>query len=281
MKSRFLLFLLLTLTVFFACKTASKHLRQELLDESSPRVMVAAHRAAHIDLPENSLPAIQRAIDLGVDIIELDVQVSKDGIPVLMHDRTIDRTTTGSGKVPAYTLAELKALRLIHNGDTTDQQIPTFAEAIQVCKNKVLIDVDLKTDQLDAILKVAKTNNAEDHLVFFDSDYEALQYIASENPGLILMPRAYSYQMVDSAIATFRPEIIHIDFSFYDQKTVRLIKNHNARTWINALGGIDQAIGTPHEQAALDSILRYGANVIQTDKPQELINLLQARGLHQ
>lgn len=86
--------------------------------------------------------------------------------------------------------------------------------------------------------------------------------------------------MVDSAIVTFSPEIIHIDFSFYDPKTVRLIKKHNARTWINALGGIDRAIGTPNEQAALDSIPRYGANVIQTDKPQQLINLLRKRGLH-
>ena len=94
------------------------------------------------------------------------------------------------------------------------------------------------------------------------------------------MPRAYSYQMVDSAITAFHPEIIHIDFSFYDQNTTRLIKENKARTWINALGGIDRAIGTSKEQAALDSILRYGANVIQTDKPEELINLLRMRGLH-
>lgn len=277
---QYFLFFLFGLLALFACKTASKTLRQELLDENSSQIMVAAHRAAHLELPENSLPAIQRAIDLGVDIIELDVQVSRDGVPMLMHDRTIDRTTTGSGKVGDYSFDYLRSLRLIHNGDTTEQQIPSFEEAILLCKNKALIDVDLKTDQLDPILAVAKTTGAEDHLVFFDSDYDALHYIASRNPHLVLMPRAYSYQMVDSAITAFHPEIIHIDFSFYDQNTTRLIKENKARTWINALGGIDRAIGTSKEQAALDSILRYGANVIQTDKPEELINLLRMRGLH-
>jgi glycerophosphoryl diester phosphodiesterase len=242
--------------------------------------MVAAHRAAHDIVPENSLPAIQRAIDLGVDIIELDVQVSRDGVPMLMHDRTIDRTTTGSGKVKDLTFDQLRTLRLIHRGDTTEQLIPTFEEAILLCKNKVLIDVDLKTDQLDPILSVAQKTKAEDQLIFFDSDYAALQYIASRNSALALMPRAYSYQMADSAITIFKPEIIHIDFSFYDQKTIRLIKENKARTWINALGGIDREIGTAGTQAALDSILRHGANVIQTDKPGELVELLRKRGLH-
>lgn len=280
MSKRLFLLLLGSLTVFSACKSPAKILRKTLLAENSTSVMVAAHRAAHNKYPENSLPAIQQAIDLGVDIIELDVKVTRDGVPVLMHDRTIDRTTTGSGKVEEYTLAELRALRLIHEGDTTDQLIPTFREAALLSKNKILIDVDLKTDQLDPILAVAKATGTGRQLVFFDSDYEALHYIRSKNPDLLLMPRAYSYEMADSAITAFTPEIVHIDFSFYNQKTVQLIRDNRARIWINALGGIDLAIGTPQEQAALDSILRFGANVFQTDKPQELIELLRNRGLH-
>ncbi|PHN05454.1 glycerophosphodiester phosphodiesterase family protein [Flavilitoribacter nigricans] len=280
MNNRLFLTFICGLAVCFACNTPAGVLRKTFLDENATQVLVAAHRAAHQIHPENSLPAIQHAIDLGVDIIELDVQVTKDGIPVLMHDRTIDRTTTGSGRVPEYTLQELRQLRLIHQGDTTDQLIPTFEEALRLSKKKVLIDVDLKTDQLAPILAVAKATGTERQLVFFDSDYEALHYIQAEDPGLLLMPRAYSYEMADSAITAFSPEIVHIDFSFYDRETVRLIRENRARIWINALGGIDRAIGTTGEQNALDSLLRFGANVVQTDNPRELIDLLRSRGLH-
>jgi len=88
-------------------------IRTHFLDADSKVVLVASHRAAHIIYPENSILSIKEAIRLGVDIVELDVKVTKDGVPVLMHDGTIDRTTTGSGKPSDYTYEELllKALK--------------------------------------------------------------------------------------------------------------------------------------------------------------------------
>ncbi|MDT7828799.1 glycerophosphodiester phosphodiesterase family protein [Pricia sp. S334] len=62
-------------------------------------IMVAAHRAAHQRHPENSLAAVQESIRLGIDIIEIDLRMSKDGKFVLMHDSTVDRTTNGTGSV--------------------------------------------------------------------------------------------------------------------------------------------------------------------------------------
>ena len=74
----------------------SAALRKKLLDPNG-EVMVASHRAAHAKYPENSIDAIREAIRLQVDIIEIDVKVSKDGVPFLMHDRTMNRTTNGKG----------------------------------------------------------------------------------------------------------------------------------------------------------------------------------------
>src|SRR5687767_2762637 len=79
-----------------AAQERAIELRRKLLDPNGD-VMVAAHRAAHAKYPENSIDAIQEAIRLKVDIIEIDVKVSKDGVPFLMHDRTMDRTTNGKG----------------------------------------------------------------------------------------------------------------------------------------------------------------------------------------
>lgn len=255
-------------------------IRKHFLDANSKVVLVAAHRAAHNNFPENSIPSIKEAIRLGVDIVELDVKVSKDGIPVLMHDGTIDRTTTGSGKPSDYTHEELMHFKLIHEGDTTEEKIPTFDEALRLIKGKIMVDIDLKTDQLDPIIADIKKNECEDHVFFFDNDYEALQYVKDVDKHFYLMPRAYSYEMADSAIVRFKPEVVHIDFKFYNKEVVQLIKSNNARVWINALGLPDMVFGTENEDKAIDRILEYGANIIQTDQPELLLKALKKRKLH-
>ncbi len=259
---------------------AVDQIRKDFLDAKSSIVLVAAHRAAHIHYPENSLPAIQEAIRLGVDIVELDVKVTKDGVAILMHDETIDRTTTGSGKPSDYTLEELKKFSLVHKKETTNEQIPTFEEALKLVKNNIMVDIDLKTGQLDPIIEAIKNQACEDHVFFFDNDYNALQYIKNSDVEFMLMPRAYSYEMADSAIVRFNPEVVHIDFSFYNQKVIDLIKSNNARVWINALGGIDPRLGTKKEDSSMDKILKYNANIIQTDQPKLLLEALRKRNLH-
>jgi glycerophosphoryl diester phosphodiesterase len=120
----------------------------------------------------------------------------------------------------------------------------------------------------------------EDQVFWFDNDYEALEYVRSADGNFMLMPRAYSYEMADSAIARFHPEAVHIDFSFYSAYVANLIKSNKARIWINALGTYDPLLGTAKEDEALDKLLEYGANIIQTDQPELLLKALRKRGLH-
>lgn len=257
-----------------------KKIRKAFLNPSSATVLVASHRAAHKIYPENSIPAIQQAIDLGVDIIEIDVKVSTDGVPFLMHDRTIDRTTTGSGDPEHFSFAELQQLYLVANGDTTDLKIPTLEDALLVAKGKIMVDLDLKTDKMEDVLRVVHKTDTEDIVFFFDSEYQTLHYVKENNKKLMLMPRAYSYAMADSAITLFQPEVVHIDFSFYNPKVTQLIKDNEARIWINALGDPDDEIRSGKAEAALDKLLEYNANIIQTDEPELLLKALKERDLH-
>src|SRR5690554_1673670 len=87
-------------------------------------VLVVAHRGAHTEVPENSLASIDKAVEAGAHIVELDVRRTQDGVFVIMHDRTLDRTTTGSGEVANHTYAELQSLRLLYHGDPTEHPIP-------------------------------------------------------------------------------------------------------------------------------------------------------------
>lgn len=129
-------------------RTDAERAYRDLLDHSDQaKILTAAHRGQWREAPENSLPAITAAFDDGAEIVELDVRLTADGVPVLMHDTTVDRTTDGSGPVSSFTLAEIKELRLregLGGAQTalTDERVPTLAEAMEVAADRGLVNLD-------------------------------------------------------------------------------------------------------------------------------------------
>lgn len=98
-----------------------------------------AHRGYKAKYPENTITAFKAAYELGFSHLELDVQLSKDGVAIVMHDTTFDRTTNASGDVKDFTFLELRELRV---GET--EQIPTLAEALSYAKDKMIVSIELK-----------------------------------------------------------------------------------------------------------------------------------------
>lgn len=263
----------------FAQKQAAE-IRKEFFNTNSKNVLVASHRAVHHEFPENSIPAIKEGIRLGVDIIETDVKVSKDGIPMLMHDGKVDRTTNGKGDLEYQTYEELRKLRLVVKGKITNEKIPTLEEALNLAKGKILVDLDLKTSNIQPVIDVIKKTGTRDMVFFFDSDYEMLEKVDAADKKYMLMPRAYSYAMADSALKLFQPEVVHIDSKFYTPEVTSLIKGKHARIWINALGEPDEEIRKGNAKAAIFELIKNGANVIQTDEPEKMILVLREMGRH-
>ena len=252
-------------------------LKADFLNPKATTVLVASHRALHHEHPENSIPAVQAAIDQGVHIVEIDVRVTKDGMPVIMHDQTIDRTTNGHGDIETLTYPELQKLFLLHKGKSTSDKIPTLEEVLRMTRGKILVDLDMKTDKVDKVLEVVEKTEAQEHVFFFDSDFNVLEQVQQASSDYMIMPRAYSYQMADSAIQRFFPQVVHIDFSFYDDQTVELIQSHQARVWINALGKPDDAIKKGKTKKAATALTAHGANIIQTDYPAELVKYFESQ----
>ncbi len=280
--TRLLFLLLLANVTVFAQQSDLKWIKKEFFNPDSKTILVAAHRGAHIGNCENSVLSTKKSIEIGVDIIELDVKVTKDGVPVLMHDGTINRTTNGTGKVSDYTLEELQQFRLRSwLGILTDERIPTFEEILKLAKGKIMIDIDLKTDNLKPIVEVVKKMKMEDQVFYFGNDYDALRSIREMDKKSIFMPRAYSYEMADSALKIFNPPVVHIDPSFYDQKVCDLIRSHGARIWINALGEADARMRYGDMKEVFDDLTKYGANIIQTNEPEMLLEYLRAIGKHE
>jgi glycerophosphoryl diester phosphodiesterase len=271
-------FFLVVICSLVSAQQRADAIRRTFLDASSEEVLVATHRATHNVYPENSLKAIQESIRQGVDIIEIDVKVSKDGIPFLMHDRTMDRTTNGKGDPEELTWEELQKLYIVDKGKRTSYKIPSLEQALELADGKILVDLDLKTDRLDRIMEVVKRLDMKESVFFFDSDYVALSRVQSADKNFMLMPRAYSVAQVDSAIFMFDPPVVHIDFSFYNTECVKLIKNSNARIWINALGDCDKDLRDGKSKQVLKKLLDKGATIIQTDEPELLLRALEKYG---
>ncbi len=108
------------------------------------RPLVISHAACGGHAPENTLQGIRTAIELGSEAIEIDVQASADGVPVLMHDFTVGRTTGSEGAVADLTLDQLRGL------DVGGEPVPTLAEVLDVTKGNVLLVMEIKQPGIEA-----------------------------------------------------------------------------------------------------------------------------------
>lgn len=112
--------------------------------------VIFAHRGAQTLAPENTLAAFRKAKEQGAKWIEFDVMLTKDGIPVVIHDDTVDRTTNGTGRVVDFTLAELKNLRIRDGNQLTDLQIPTLEETLdELGRLGLCANLEIKPNEIE------------------------------------------------------------------------------------------------------------------------------------
>ena len=108
-------------------------------------IVISGHRGGMLDgYPENCIESFEKTLSYMESFFEIDPRLTKDGIIVLMHDETIDRTTTGKGKVSDYTYAELQQFNLVdRNGNVTAFKIPTLKECLEWSKGKTILNLDI------------------------------------------------------------------------------------------------------------------------------------------
>jgi glycerophosphoryl diester phosphodiesterase len=113
------------------------------------RFLRIAHRGSSGDRPENTLPAFRRAIEVGADMVELDCQLTRDGAVVVIHDETLDRTTSGEGPVAEHTLAEIRSLDAgtWFAPEFAGVTVPTLDEAVDVLRGAAELNLELKGER--------------------------------------------------------------------------------------------------------------------------------------
>jgi len=148
--------------------------------------LVSAHRGAPVEgLAENAVETFEHALNYAPALVELDVRRTADGALVLMHDETLDRTTTGTGRVDAATFAEVRALRLLDvRGVPTSFRVPTFAEALAWADGRAVLMAEPKSGvSTDEFVTAVRAAGAEDRvvvIVYTLAEHEALFTLAPD-----------------------------------------------------------------------------------------------------
>ncbi|WP_159978904.1 MULTISPECIES: glycerophosphodiester phosphodiesterase family protein [unclassified Novosphingobium] len=240
-------------------------LTREWADPRGP-VMIASHRGGHLKVPENSLAAIDEAVAAGADFVEIDVQVSSDGVPFIMHDHTVDRTTNGTGKGEDLTYAQLRSLRL----KGADTPPPTLLEMLMHTCGRVLVDIDMKTDHIAPVLAVIQGLGMAGQIEMFDADSNLLRAARALEPDLQVMTRLTKDATLEGINEGLSPvRIVHGDAQSLSPKARAQIQALPARIWANSLGETDDLMvrSATNACAALSKLQAMGANTIQTNYP--------------
>lgn len=220
------------------------------------------HRGAKGHEPENTLPSFQKALDLNVDGIELDVHVCKTGELIVIHDFTVDRTTNGSGTVSELTLSEIKALRI--NGHI---EVPTLEEVLELVGKKCLINIELKgrhtakpVSHLIEKYILEKEYKYEDFIVSsFQREELEMMYLVNPKVHLGVLSQASVTQALEWATA-FSAKAIHPHFSLLTEENVQKTQEQGFKiyTW------------TINETEDIERIKTYNIDGIITDFPERI-----------
>lgn len=147
------------------------------------RVVIIGHRGAAGHAPENTLAAIRKGIDLGVDFVEIDVRRTADGVLVALHDETVNRTTNGKGRVDRLSLRDVKRFNA-----GTGEHIPTVGEVLEAARGRVGLMLELK------VVGVAQTTTAavqeagfKEPVIYASFLHNELSEVRSIDPEATLM----------------------------------------------------------------------------------------------
>ena len=281
----------------FAQHSRVDTLRSIILDGGkSDYVMVFAHRGDWRNAPaENSPLAFQRCIDNGIDGIEVDIQLTKDSDLVVMHDSTIDRTTTGKGKVSDYTVAELKQFNLLSPiGVITREKVMTFDEVLDMAKGNVLIQVDKWTGVLPIVLDKARNHGCLDHIVLRSSHSSTkLKERFGELPEevlyipVVVCKGKNDEKKLDDFVENISTPVASFSFkheNFDVLSRIPELKKKGYRIWLNSMwdtfnGGHDDELAFTDMEESYGWLLEMGADIIFTDNPTALDKYLRDKGL--
>lgn len=272
----------------------------QIHNPNSKYVVVACHRGDWRNYPENSIPAIESIIRMGADIMELDLKLTKDSVLVLSHDWTIDRCTTGKGRVSDYTLDELKQFRLrrAHGVATDSLHICTLREALECCKDRICVNVDQGYEYYDMVLAITEELGVTDQILIKGKHSVAsvAEKMAAHEHNMMYMPiidiqkeqgQKLFQEYMDTKTVPLAYEVCWKKLTPEVFDCFKKVVESGSKLWVNTIWGSlcgylddDKALDCGDPAEVYDQVIALGASMIQTDRPEQLLDYLRKKGLH-
>ena len=239
-------------------------------------VMVVAHRGASANFPENTMIAFEGAVAAGADMIELDVQLSADGIPVVFHDETLDAHTNALGFVDQYSWDELKQLDAGSWFDVeyAGQRIPSLQQVLTYAAGKIALNIEIKGHAKGGIeekcIQLVRACNMQEQVLFSSFDYikiARLKKLDGDIPTALLYQQERFNALPPSALLKkYRADAFHCSYRELSGHFLEDLTSHN----------IPVLIYTVNNKQRMQKLMDTGVNGIFTDKP-DLLRVLLAR----
>lgn len=257
------------------------------------KVMVVAHRGNWREAPENSVWAIKKAIESGANMAEIDLALTRDSVLILMHDKTINRTTTGKGRPQDFTLEEIKKLYLRDGaGHTTQMKVPTLEEILSVAKGKIFLNLDKGFNYIGLVYPLIKKYDMLNEVLFkgnvsyetFDKKYGNIKDEIVFMP-IVRLEKGDSREKIEEYLDNYIP--YGFEFTVGNDESMLIdfspIRNKSIKVWVNSLwphhnagNNDDIALENPN---VYSWYIKHNVNIIQTDRIKELTEYLRKNGL--
>jgi len=238
--------------------------------ETAP-VLVSAHRGGPVrGLPENALETFEYALNHAPALIETDVRKTSDGVLVLLHDETLDRTTTATGSVDATPFADVRRARLVADDSVlTSFRIPTLAEALAWADGRAVLLLDVKPDvpfeDLVAAIRQARAEDRVAVITYSLADHERLFALA---PDLVVSATAETMADVDALLESgvdLSRVIAWTGVGTPDPAVVARLHAAGIRAQAGTFGAVDGAAYAASSPVPYQAVLASGADVLSTD----------------
>lgn len=252
----------------------------KFLTYSERRVpLISAHRGGPMSsYPENAIETFQHIATKMPAIIECDIALTRDSALVLMHDETLERTTTGNGKVNQHTLVEIKKLHLEDNdGNLTPYRVPTLDEALEWGVGKVIFTLDVKKDvPYNLVINAVRKAGAEAHAIIITYSTGQASIVHNLAPELMIsasiknvedLVRLSDRNIPDTRIVAF------IGTRKPNQKLTAFLHEHGIFCILGTIGNLDRQAAHRGDQVYADYV-ESGADILSTDRPIQAAKVL-------
>jgi glycerophosphoryl diester phosphodiesterase len=242
-------------------------------------VMVIAHRGFSGAAPENTLASFQKAIETSSDMIELDVQLSRDRKLVVLHDEALQRTTNGRGRVVDYTLQELKKLDAgsWFGEQFSGERIPTLKEVLELARGQILVNIELKhpehgqypiTELADHALEEVKKAGAIDGVIFSSFNPAALDRIKKDEPPVwVALLYHRDWNSLGEVTGGRQYSVLNLRNSYLSKTKINEIHRE----------GLKVNVYTVNSEEELEQFVKWRVDGIITNHPDRLINIFKKK----